>query len=61
LEHPRIHGVNNLDVFRDGLRVLRIIVHEPAASRRRSRRLRRASWCSPASQKGQRTQPVSDR
>src|SRR6516162_3656804 len=27
-EHPRIHGVSNLHAFRDGLRVLRTIVHE---------------------------------
>ena len=27
-EHPRIHGVSNLNAFRDGLRVLRTIVSE---------------------------------
>ena len=32
-EHPRIHGVSNLNAYRDGLRVLRAIVLE----RRRSR------------------------
>jgi glycosyltransferase involved in cell wall biosynthesis len=39
-EHPRIHGVSNLDAFSDGLRVLTIILVERrrARSRRRSRR-----------------------
>jgi len=27
-EHPRIHGVSNLNAFRDGLRVLRTIIYE---------------------------------
>jgi len=37
-EHPRIHGVSNLDAFSDGLRVLTIILVE----RRRARSRRRA-------------------
>jgi glycosyl transferase family 2 len=36
-EHPRIHGVSNLDAFSDGLRVLTTILVE----RRRARRRRR--------------------
>ena len=39
-EHPRIHGVSNLDAFSDGLRVLTTIVVE---RRRALRRHRRAS------------------
>jgi glycosyltransferase involved in cell wall biosynthesis len=38
-EHPRIHGVSNLDAFSDGLRVLTTILVE----RRRHRSRRRAS------------------
>jgi glycosyltransferase involved in cell wall biosynthesis len=34
-EHPRIHGVSNLNAFRDGLRVLRTILYERVTSRRR--------------------------
>jgi hypothetical protein len=34
-EHPRIHGVSNLNAFRDGLRVLRTIVHERLTTHRR--------------------------
>ena len=34
LEHPRIHGVSNLNAFRDGLRVLRTILYERVNSRR---------------------------
>ena len=37
-EHPRIHGVSNLDAFSDGLRVLTTIM----AERRRARRRRRS-------------------
>jgi glycosyltransferase involved in cell wall biosynthesis len=33
-EHPRIHGVSNLNAFRDGLRVLRTIVYERLTPRR---------------------------
>jgi glycosyltransferase involved in cell wall biosynthesis len=33
-EHPRIHGVSNLNAFRDGLRVLRTILYERVTSRR---------------------------
>jgi hypothetical protein len=42
-EHPRIHGVSNLDAFRDGLRVLTTILVERHRARRRHRSLRRAS------------------
>jgi len=40
-EHPRIHGVSNLDAFSDGLRVLTTIVveHRRARLRQRSRRV----------------------
>jgi glycosyltransferase involved in cell wall biosynthesis len=34
-EHPRIHGVSNLNAFRDGLRVLRTIVYERLTTHRR--------------------------
>jgi glycosyltransferase involved in cell wall biosynthesis len=33
-EHPRLHGVSNLNAFRDGLRVLRTILYERLAARR---------------------------
>jgi glycosyltransferase involved in cell wall biosynthesis len=33
-EHARIHGVSNLNAFRDGLRVLRTIVYERLTARR---------------------------
>jgi len=33
-EHPRMHGVSNLNAFRDGLRVLRTILYERVTSRR---------------------------
>ena len=33
-EHARIHGVSNLNAFRDGLRVLRTILYERVNSRR---------------------------
>jgi glycosyltransferase involved in cell wall biosynthesis len=33
-EHPRIHGVSNLNAFRDGLRVLRTIIYERLTGRR---------------------------
>jgi glycosyltransferase involved in cell wall biosynthesis len=33
-EHARIHGVSNLNAFRDGLRVLRTIVYERLTTRR---------------------------
>jgi glycosyltransferase involved in cell wall biosynthesis len=39
-EHPRIHGVSNLDAFSDGLRVLTIILVEHRRSRRRGPRPR---------------------
>jgi glycosyltransferase involved in cell wall biosynthesis len=42
-EHPRIHGVSNLDAFRDGLRVLMTILAERRRARRRRRSRRRAS------------------
>jgi glycosyltransferase involved in cell wall biosynthesis len=34
-EHQRVHGVSNLNVPRDGMRVLRTILHERRVSRRR--------------------------
>jgi Glycosyl transferase family 2 len=43
-EHPRIHGVSNLDAFGDGLRVLTTILVE----RRRARRHRRSRRRAPA-------------
>ena len=42
LEHPRIHGVSNLDAFSDGLRVLTTIVAERRHTRRRHRSRRPA-------------------
>ncbi len=35
IEAPRMHGTSNLNTFRDGMRVLRTIVHEFATRRRR--------------------------
>jgi glycosyltransferase involved in cell wall biosynthesis len=34
-EHPRVYGVSNLNVPRDGMRVLRTILHERQLSRRK--------------------------
>jgi glycosyltransferase involved in cell wall biosynthesis len=45
-EHPRIHGVSNLDAFSDGLRVLTTILVE----RRRARRRHRSSHGAPGAQ-----------
>src|SRR5499427_6586336 len=42
-EHTRIHGVNNLDTFSDGLRVLTTILVERRRARSRHRSRRRAS------------------
>jgi len=42
-EHPRIHGVSNLNAFGDGLRVLTTILVERRRARRRHRTRRRAS------------------
>ena len=42
-EHPRIHGVSNLDAFNDGFRVLTTILVERRRARRRHRIRRRAS------------------
>jgi glycosyltransferase involved in cell wall biosynthesis len=42
-EHPRIHGVSNLDAFSDGLRVLTIILVERRRARCRRQSRRRAS------------------
>jgi len=42
-EHPRIHGVSNLDAFNDGLRVLTTILVERRRARRCHRSRRRAS------------------
>jgi glycosyltransferase involved in cell wall biosynthesis len=41
-EHPRIHGVSNLDAFSDGLRVLTTILIERRRARLRHRSRRRA-------------------
>ena len=46
-EHPRIHGVSNLDAFNDGLRVLTTIVVERRRARCRQRS-RRVSGLRPA-------------
>jgi glycosyltransferase involved in cell wall biosynthesis len=42
-EHPRIHGVSNLNAFSDGLRVLTTILVERRRARLRHRSRRRAS------------------
>ena len=42
-EHPRIHGVSNLDAFSDGLRVLKIILVERRRARRESSRRARGA------------------
>jgi glycosyltransferase involved in cell wall biosynthesis len=42
-EHPRIHGVSNLNAFRDGLRVLRTILYERVTSGRPAPRMDHAS------------------
>ena len=42
IEHARIHGVTNLNTFRDGARVLRTIFSEYGRMRRRRRTARRA-------------------
>ncbi len=42
-EHPRIHGVSNLDAFSDGLRVLTTILVERRRARRRHHARHRAS------------------
>jgi glycosyltransferase involved in cell wall biosynthesis len=47
-EHPRIHGMSNLDAFSDGLRVLTIILVERRQARRRHRSRRRASGAATA-------------
>jgi glycosyltransferase involved in cell wall biosynthesis len=46
-EHPRIHGVSNLDAFSDGLRVLTTILVERRRARCRQRSRRRASGARP--------------
>jgi len=46
-EHARIHGVSNLNAYRDGLRVLRTIVHERVSSPRPQPRLGHALSYSP--------------
>jgi len=65
-EHPRIHGVSNLNVIRDGLRVLRTILYERVSSRH-LRAVRAALLRTPPNQpekpeKTERTrpQPVSE-
>jgi glycosyltransferase involved in cell wall biosynthesis len=42
-EHPRIHGVSNLDALSDGLRVLTIILVERRRARRRNQSRRRVA------------------
>ena len=42
-EHPRIHGVSNLDAFSDGFRVLTIILVERRRARRCARRRARGA------------------
>jgi len=54
-EHSRIHGVSNLNAFRDGLRVLRTIF----AERRRTRRTRRTRR-SPAVPAAPQPAPLAD-
>ncbi len=44
LEHERIHGVSNLHVVRDGIRVLRTIISERLAPRKRRPRLASPSF-----------------
>ncbi|MGE5134176.1 MAG: glycosyltransferase family 2 protein [Gemmatimonadota bacterium] len=51
-EHPRIHGVSNLNVLADGLRVLRAIFSEYSRSRHRPARDRAWAVRSPASRAG---------
>jgi glycosyltransferase involved in cell wall biosynthesis len=46
-EHPRIHGVSNLDAFSDGLRVLTIILVERRDARGRHRSRRRSASGAP--------------
>ncbi len=43
IEHARIHGVTNLNTFRDGVRVLRTIFSEYGRMRRRRRTARRTA------------------
>jgi glycosyltransferase involved in cell wall biosynthesis len=62
-EHPRIHGVSNLNAFRDGLRVLRTILYERVTSGRPQPRMDHASSYStsePERAQHALTQPVSD-
>jgi hypothetical protein len=47
-EHPRIHGVSNLDAFSDGLRVLTTILVEHRRARRSNRARRHPATVRPA-------------
>lgn len=64
IEHARIHGVSNLNAFRDGLRVLHTIVYERLTARR-PRPAPAAPAPTPPSQPGTtgglRPQPTRDR
>jgi glycosyltransferase involved in cell wall biosynthesis len=64
LEHSRINGVSNLNAFRDGLRVLRTVVHERLTARR-PRPAPATPARTPPSQPGttgrRRSQPARDR
>jgi len=42
-ERDRLHGTSNLSTFRDGMRVLRVIVSEYLGVRKRNRRDRQAT------------------
>jgi glycosyltransferase involved in cell wall biosynthesis len=63
-EHARIHGVSNLNAFRDGLRVLRTILYERVTSRRSHgawARLLRTSSSEPGRDERGQPQLASDR
>jgi glycosyltransferase involved in cell wall biosynthesis len=63
-EHARIHGVSNLNAFRDGLRVLRTILYERVTSRRPQMawaRLLRTPPSKPQSAERAQPRPITDR
>jgi glycosyltransferase involved in cell wall biosynthesis len=63
-EHARIHGVSNLNAFRDGLRVLRTILYERVTSRRPQMAWARLLRTPPSKpQRAERAQPrpITDR